>query len=84
MREENVPEAQMNALFRSNQAAVEGMFSRAENADVIGAFEGANLQSKGFYRSEMNCIMFTRTEDFCHVCSDAIEMVIDEYTIASP
>lgn len=45
-----------------------------------GAFEGANYQARGFYRSEMNCIMFTRTEDFCRVCADAIERVIDEYT----
>lgn len=84
LRDENVPEAQMNALFRSNQEIVEGMFSRAENDDVIGAFEGANYQSEGFYRSEMNCIMFTRTEEFCRVCSDAIELVIDEYTLAIP
>ncbi|MGI9262141.1 MAG: M64 family metallopeptidase, partial [Woeseiaceae bacterium] len=36
--------------------------------------------AKGYYRSEQNCIMFTRTEDFCRVCSAAIEAVIDEYT----
>ena len=80
MRSDNVPESEMNALFRSNQDVVEGMFSKAENRTVIGAFEGANYQSKGYYRSEMNCIMFTRTQDFCRVCSDAIERVIDEYT----
>lgn len=80
MREENVPESEMNALFRDNQEIVEGMFSSAEYRDRIGAFEGANYQARGFYRSEMNCIMFTRTERFCRVCSDAIELVIDEYT----
>jgi hypothetical protein len=26
--------------------------------------------------------MFTRTRDFCAVCSEAIEKVIDEYTLA--
>lgn len=82
MRKEDVPEAEMNTLFRSNQEIVEGMFSRAKNNNLIGAFEGANYQSRGFYRSEMNCIMFTRTEEFCRVCSDAIEQVIDEYTYA--
>jgi len=46
----------------------------------IGAFEGANYQAKGYYRSEQNCLMFTRSESFCRVCSDAIEKVIDEYT----
>ena len=28
----------------------------------------------------MNCLMFTRYEHFCQVCSAAIEDVIDEYT----
>lgn len=81
MRADKVPESDMNALFHSNQDIVEGMFSKAENKTTIGAFEGANYQSKGYYRSEMNCIMFTRTQDFCRVCSDAIERVIDEYTL---
>jgi hypothetical protein len=80
LRKENVPESEMNKLFRANQNIVEGMFSRAENRDRIGAFEGAIYQSKGYYRSELNCIMFTRTADFCRVCAAAIEQVIDEYT----
>ena len=80
MREENVPEAEMNALFRANQEFTEMLFSKAPQRDSIGAFEGANYQSKGFYRSAMNCVMFTRTVDFCRVCADAIELVIDEYT----
>jgi len=81
MRSENVPEADMNRLFRENQRIVEGMFSAAPNADRSGAFEGAIHQAKGYYRSAMSCIMFTRTADFCRVCSDAIEQVIDEYTL---
>jgi hypothetical protein len=80
MRAENVAESEMNRLFADNQIIVEGMFSEAPYADAIGAFEGALYQSKGYYRSEQNCIMFTRTEDFCGVCSAAIEEVIDEYT----
>jgi hypothetical protein len=80
MREENVSEAEMNELFRDNQRFSEGLFSTAPYRDAIGAFEGANYLASGFYRSEMNCIMFTRTEDFCSVCSAAIEAVIDEYT----
>jgi hypothetical protein len=80
MRAENVSEDEMNALFRSNQEIVEGMFSAAEYHDTIGAFEGAGYQAKGLYRSEMNCIMFTRATDFCRVCDAAIQLVIDEYT----
>jgi hypothetical protein len=80
MRADNVPESEMNALFRSNQETVELMFSKAEYRDSIGVFEGANYQSTGTYRSEQNCIMFTRTTHFCKVCSNAIERVIDEYS----
>jgi len=80
MRKEDVPESEMNKLFRDNQEIVEGMFSKAEHRDSIGAFEGAMYQAEGYYRSELNCIMFTRTTDFCRVCAAAIEQVIDEYT----
>jgi hypothetical protein len=84
MREDNVPESEMNELFRDNQDIVEGMFSKAQHKDDIGAFEGANYQSTGYYRSEQNCLMFTRTTHFCQVCSDAIEKVIDEYSKPAP
>jgi len=80
MRKDNVPESEMNALFRSNQEIVDLMFSEAEFQNSVGAFEGANYQSTGMYRSEMNCRMFTRTTRFCKVCSNAIEQVIDEYS----
>jgi hypothetical protein len=80
MREDDVPEAEMNALFESNQEIVETLFSKAPNRDIVGAFEGANYQSEGYYRSEQNCLMFTRTTHFCQVCSNGIEQVIDQYT----
>ena len=80
MRRNDVPESAMNELFRANQDFAEALFSAAPYRDAIGAFEGANYQSTGYYRSEMNCIMFTRTTDFCRVCAAAVEQVIDEYT----
>ena len=80
MRAENVPEDEMNRLFRDNQDIVEGMFSAAPYSGAVGAFEGAIYQAAGYYRSELNCIMFTRSADFCRVCRAAIEAVIDEYT----
>jgi IgA peptidase M64/peptidase M64-like protein len=80
MREDNVPEAEMNALFSSNQEIVESMFAKSPTRNLIGAFEGANYQAKGYYRSEQNCLMFTRTTHFCQVCSNAIEQVIDQYS----
>ena len=70
----------MNALFRREQAHVEGLFSAAPHRDRVGAFEGANYEATGYYRSEMNCLMFTRTERFCRVCAQSIEAVIDQYS----
>ena len=80
MRAANVPEAEMNELFRFTKEYSEDLFSKAEYRDAIGAFEGANYEAEGYYRSEQNCLMFTRTDYFCAVCAAAIEKVIDEYT----
>jgi hypothetical protein len=80
LRRDNASEATMNVLFHESQDFSDALFSTARNKDVIGAFEGANYQSQGYYRSEMNCLMFTRSSEFCRVCSDAIEQVIDEYS----
>ena len=80
MRAANAPEAEVNALFRYARQFQEELFGKAEHRDAVGAFEGANYAANGFYRSELNCIMFTRVEHFCRVCAAAIEEVIDEYT----
>ncbi|MGI9223490.1 MAG: M64 family metallopeptidase, partial [Woeseiaceae bacterium] len=84
MRAADVPEGDMNALFNYTKEYSEGLFSKAEYRDVIGAFEGANYEAQGYYRSEQNCIMFTRVDSFCQVCAAAIEKVIDEYTLGPP
>jgi len=81
MRADNVPEEEMNALFRDNQVFVESLFDQSGRKNVVGAFEGGNYMAEGFYRSEQNCLMFTRTTELCTVCSEAIEKVIDEYTL---
>ena len=81
MRAEDVPEAEMNQLFVDNQVYVEELFENSGHKGVVGAFEGGNYQAEGIYRPEQNCIMFTRTEEFCVVCAEAIEKVIDEYTL---
>ena len=82
MRSENVSEEKMNELFRYTKEYVENLFEKSGQAGVVGAFEGGNYAAEGYYRSEQNCLMFTRTEDFCAVCSEAIEKVIDEYSRA--
>lgn len=80
LRADQRPEAEMNRLFRDEQAWVTQLFSQyPETNSVVGAFEGANYAASGYFRSEMNCTMFTRHDRFCRVCSEAMEEVIDLY-----
>jgi hypothetical protein len=81
MRAANVGEEEMNALFRYTKQYAEELFEKSGQEGVVGAFEGGNYQAEGFYRSEQNCLMFTRSESFCAVCAEAIAKVIDEYTL---
>jgi hypothetical protein len=80
IRAERKPEEVMEALFHEELAHEEGLFAREKYNGRVGAFEGANYEAKGFYRPEVDCIMFTRTNHFCAVCRRAIERVIDMYS----
>jgi hypothetical protein len=79
IRSERQPEEVMEALFREELEHERSMFAQEKYAGRVGAFEGANYEAKGFYRPEVDCIMFTRTNRFCAVCRRAIERVIDMY-----
>jgi hypothetical protein len=79
LRAAGKPEAEMEELFRKEREKEDAMFAAQKNASVVGAFEGANYQAKGYYRPQMNCIMFTRHDSFCAVCRGAIERVIAMY-----
>jgi hypothetical protein len=79
LRKENRPENQIDALFNCEKKHEEEMFAAEKYADTVGAFEGANYEAKGYYRPQLNCIMFTRTDHFCQVCQNAIERVIELY-----
>jgi hypothetical protein len=80
LRAANKPESEMSALFRKDLQSTEALFSRDPNRHVVGAFEGANYEATGYYRPEMQCIMFDRSENFCSVCADAIGTIIDLYS----
>ena len=79
IRSERKPEEVMEALFHEELGHEQAMFAREKYNGRVGAFEGANYEAKGFYRPEVDCIMFTRTNHFCAVCRRAIEHVIDMY-----
>jgi hypothetical protein len=74
------PEAEMDDLFRKEREKEDAMLGSQKFAGKVGAFEGANYYAKGYYRSEVDCIMFTRHKTFCAVCRRAIERVIGMYT----
>ena len=84
IRAANRPEAEMDALFREEQAAQTPLLAAGKFAAAVGAFEGANYEARGYYRPQADCIMFTRDAvPFCAVCRRALERVIDLYASAT-
>lgn len=84
LRAEKRPESEMSQLFHDEQAFITDLFAGHPHADAVGAFEGANYQATGYYRPQLNCLMFTRTDHFCDVCADAVEAIIDLYSRPAP
>ena len=70
----------MEALFREELKFEQALFAREKYRGHTGAFEGAIYEAKGYYRPEIDCIMFTRTDHFCAVCRRAIERIIKLYS----
>lgn len=81
IRAQNRPESEMNALFREEMLRDTALLNAPPHGKMVGAFEGANYEAKGYYRPQSDCIMFTRDEvPFCAVCRRALEMVLDMYS----
>jgi len=80
LRKDKRPEEEMEALMREELAHEKKMFETEKHFGKVGAFEGANYEARGYYRPEIDCIMFSRTNYFCKVCREAIERVIRMYT----
>jgi hypothetical protein len=79
-RARGASEEDMEALFDEVKAMTKPMLESQEHFGKVGAFEGGGYRAKGIYRSEADCIMFTRNpKDFCRVCTRGIERVIDLY-----
>ncbi len=79
LRADKRPEEEMETLFAELRDWEKGFFAGEKHDGKVGAFEGAIYQSAGYYRPELNCIMFTRSPEFCTVCRAAINRVIDLY-----
>lgn len=79
LRAQNRPESEMNKLFAEERKREDALLASEKYAGKVGAFEGADYEAHGYYRPEVNCIMFTRHKAFCAVCQRAIERVIAMY-----
>jgi hypothetical protein len=80
IRANRLPEEVMEALFVRQQNAENEFYAKEPYKDKVGAFEGANYNAKGMYRSQLDCIMYTRHNVFCKVCQRSITDVIEQYS----
>jgi hypothetical protein len=80
IRKNLLPETVMEELFLRQEKAEDAFFATEQYKGAVGAFEGANYCQKGMYRSQLDCIMYTRHQVFCEVCRRNISSVIDQYS----
>lgn len=73
-------EAVLDSLSRAQRDRERELLRGAAYSGKVGAFEGASYEAVGLYRPQVECIMFTRSRDFCRVCGRAIVRVIEQYT----
>lgn len=80
IRAENRPESEMDALFLEQQREESKLLASQKYAGKVGAFEGAMYEARGYYRPQVDCVMFSRNQvPFCKVCQRGIDEVIDLY-----
>ena len=74
------PESAMDDLFAKEKVFETRLLGTDAHSGKVGAFEGANYEALGYFRSQEDCLMFTRDEvGFCAACRAAIERVIQQY-----
>lgn len=72
--------AEGEALSWSHQQKLDEWFARSAFAGQVGAFEGAGYCAQGMYRSELDCIMFSKgVKPFCAACRRGIVEMIERY-----
>jgi hypothetical protein len=81
IRAQHRPESEMDALFKEELARDTALLNSSSLAGKVGAYEGANYEARGYYRSQSDCIMFSRDNvGFCAVCRRALQETLDLYT----
>jgi len=72
--------AEGEKLSWDHQQQVDAWFAANPAAGVVGAFEGAGYSSEGMFRSQLDCIMFTKgVKPFCAACRRGIVEIIQRY-----
>ncbi|MEI6455605.1 MAG: M64 family metallopeptidase [bacterium] len=79
LRAAKVPENVMEDLFTRQMKQEDIFFSSEKYREQVGAFEGANYTPKGMFRSQIDCIMYTRHMKFCKVCQKGLIEVMNQY-----
>jgi len=80
LRAAKVEESLMEDFFMNAHYKQDTFFAAEKYKDKIGAFEGAKYNQHGLYRSQLDCIMYTRHTEYCKVCQRSISTVIDQYS----
>ena len=63
------------------ESQMDAILNDPEFKDVTGCFQGGGYASDGVYRPSINCRMFSKSlVEFCPVCRDALDKMIDYYT----
>ncbi|MBK7212107.1 MAG: IgA Peptidase M64 [Bacteroidales bacterium] len=79
IRAAQLPESVMEDLFARQMAGEDAYFAKEKYREAVGAFEGAGYTAKGLYRSQLDCIMYTRHMVYCKVCQRSLGNVFDQY-----
>ena len=67
--------------YQRLQYQTKNILENPELKDKVGCFEGAGYSSEGVYRPSIDCKMFSKSlVDFCPVCTEAIQKMIDFHT----
>ncbi|MBU8869501.1 MAG: IgA Peptidase M64 [Gemmatimonadales bacterium] len=72
--------AEGELLSKSHQNKVDDWFAQSSFSGQVGVFEGAGYSSTGMFRSQLDCIMFSKgLKPFCAACRQGIIEVIERY-----
>ena len=72
--------AEGEQLSWDHQQKIDAWFMENDARGQVGAFEGAGYASEGIFRSELDCIMFSKgIKPFCAACRRGIVEAIERY-----